>query len=886
MAVQCEYFLLIFGILAVFGSQCNCLKYETGKVYKYTYDTKVLFNDHFSRKESKPQQDVGLHMTMEFDLAPVFQQGDVQMVKIQVTSATLTSLHRSGMEGQLMDMMQFPAYFEYENGIVGRVYTIENDSIFCTNIKKGIISMFQVQTEQGERIELDVSGECKTTYKISGPTIVKQKLKCENLEIAGQHSNENEVFGVSSGSSSTWTYQIENDIVHTMMGSNRHIAVLNMKTTLNAVAMAVQKLTFLSSGAGPDNEIIKAEDFDVAASILKQASNYPIVEMLLPSGSEIQQCSDDSCVKPVDVLKQVKDSLTAEKIATVESAKAFLELLKSLRGVGKDTIAEVMTNPDSYYIVPQLLDIGIATQTPTAQRAMMELLNFDESTNIQYPLRYLLGAAYTTHPGTYLIKDLLGLLKKKPPSMEIKSGLALALGAVVYTFCQDAEQCNDEAVKDYRQTVLELFKKCRDEDCKLLYIRSMGNSGQPQFMKSILQTIADKESSSMLGYTAVKSLRRIPKQYFTEKEVKTLLKIYHCTERTFDSSVRAATAELLLENKPTTAVVRNLLLATMSDTTQFELSSFLSKKIVDMAKYNPTLRWSMLEVLKDQKINNYLSWAQKGKSSAFSSLLAETQDTNATYGLYMEVAKSGVMKKSDMTVNLMGNQSKQKLLNFGIYASGLESLLGEEPDPDAGEEEATAGLGLSILDVLLPPVEFFRGSSGLMSAVWNAPSEPVSALQTSFLLQDHHEKFHLANGLVVDLQVLGVVSIDLTGYVSISLWNRNSESLIRNSGAMVVEGSMTLDSDIGKAGAIFTAEGEAFIDFATDVDFYESPFKMCMQMKRPKIDFKHRLHKYEKAKKFDRSYKSTITKTSHIYDLSYFLSQKNSLECKALLADK
>ena len=48
-----------------------------------------------------------------------------------------------------------------------------------------------------------------------------------------------QVFGVSSGSSSTWTYQIENDIVHTMMGSNRHMAVLNMKSTLNAVALAV-----------------------------------------------------------------------------------------------------------------------------------------------------------------------------------------------------------------------------------------------------------------------------------------------------------------------------------------------------------------------------------------------------------------------------------------------------------------------------------------------------------------------------------------------------------------------------------------------------------------------------------------------------------------------
>ena len=55
--------------------------------------------------------------------------------------------------------------------------------------------------------------------------------------------------------------------------------------------------------------------------------------------------------QPLDVLKRVKDSLTAEKLATSESAKAFLDLLKSLRGVGKDKIAEVMTSSDSYYIV-------------------------------------------------------------------------------------------------------------------------------------------------------------------------------------------------------------------------------------------------------------------------------------------------------------------------------------------------------------------------------------------------------------------------------------------------------------------------------------------------------------------------------------------------------
>ena len=74
------------------------------------------------------------------------------------------------------------------------------------------------------------------------------------------------------------------------------------------------------------------------------------------------------------------------------------------------------------------------------------------------------------------------------------------------------------------------------------------------------------------------------------QEVKTLLKIFHQTDRTFDSSIRAAAAELLLENKPTTTIVRNLLLSAMGDTTQFELSTYLSKKIVDLAKYNSKLR--------------------------------------------------------------------------------------------------------------------------------------------------------------------------------------------------------------------------------------------------------------------------------------------------------
>lgn len=55
--------------------------------------------------------------------------------------------------------------------------------------------------------------------------------------------------------------------------------------------------------------------------------------------------------QPLDVLKKLKDSLTSEKLATAESGKAFIEMLRTFRNAGKITIEEVLTNRDSYNIV-------------------------------------------------------------------------------------------------------------------------------------------------------------------------------------------------------------------------------------------------------------------------------------------------------------------------------------------------------------------------------------------------------------------------------------------------------------------------------------------------------------------------------------------------------
>ena len=50
----------------------------------------------------------------------------------------------------------------------------------------------------------------------------------------------------------------------------------------------------------------------------------------------------------------------------------------------------------------------------------------------------------------------------------------------------------------------------------------------------------------------------------------------------------------------------------------------------------------------------------------------------------------------------------------------------------------------------------------------------------NYLLHDHKESLLLGNGLHIKIEVTGVVSLDLSGSLSVSLWNKNARSLVRN----------------------------------------------------------------------------------------------------------
>lgn len=152
-----------------------------------------------------------------------------------------------------------------------------------------------------------------------------------------------------------------------------------------------------------------------------------------------------------------------------------------------------------------------------------------------------------------------------------------------------------------------------------------------------------------------------------------------------------------------------------------------------------------------------------------------------------------------------------------------------------------AGMSLRLLNFQLRPFVFFTGTGELMGHVWSGTaSEPTAMFQGNILLSDYGESYPLINGFLVEQQMRGVLSLDLSGEIQISLWNRNSHSVVHTRGSLLFQGSQTVltNQRTTSASKQFSFGGATQLDFVTDLDFYSTPFKMCMQITQPEFVFR------------------------------------------------
>lgn len=64
------------------------------------------------------------------------------IIFLQVIIVFIFSFVRFEVKGELVKFIKYFIYFEYIDGVIGRVYILEVELIFCVNVKKGFLFLF------------------------------------------------------------------------------------------------------------------------------------------------------------------------------------------------------------------------------------------------------------------------------------------------------------------------------------------------------------------------------------------------------------------------------------------------------------------------------------------------------------------------------------------------------------------------------------------------------------------------------------------------------------------------------------------------------------------------------------------------------------------------
>lgn len=75
-----------------------------------------------------------------------------------------------------------------------------------------------------------------------------------------------------------------------------------------------------------------------------------------------------------------------------------------------------------------------------------------------------------------------------------------------------------QTIAEYVNYVETEMKSCEEEECKLLYVRSMGNAGLAKFLPSLLNQALNSKSSTV-SLTAIQGLRRMKISDFNDQVV-------------------------------------------------------------------------------------------------------------------------------------------------------------------------------------------------------------------------------------------------------------------------------------------------------------------------------------------------------------------------------
>lgn len=877
----------ITGLLTALPSPAVRQPYEQDITYHYQYEFTISLNDNMNQSTSTGRS-VGYKVTANALISNVWQNNEdpeelllkleINKPKLHVTKLHLTPTQLQYHLSKLDQISDTPIYIHWIAGHIKSIYG-STETISIINLKKGIASLFQIQLKSKNSTELDTSGYCSVSYYPQQNFIRKLKKNCRHSTNSKQFRHPNQIQSLALQHENEIIYELVKNyyVIKSAIGNEKVKIYMNVWKNTSVIILSQMKLTLKQETKNKYK--IKAFNVEKAIYLLSKAVRTQFIKDTLLTELDNQVCIEN-CKSIKNVLKDYHHHLINGNLATLKSTVAFLKLLEQFRSVSNKDIIDILKSTKYKRILPQLIDILAASQIESAVKIAKETIDFSDDGN-DLTERFLLGLSTASHPSYTLVNDLLNFVKTKFTNEKLKTAALMTLGALTNSYYKKNNNNGSKLIQEIQNYLIKELEECNtDENCALIYLHALKNAALPDTIPILFKYIKRNGKASSTAMMAIKAAAAAIDYVLSDQDKILLKKIYHQLWKYHDSTARIISAELLIKGNLEKNELEELILS-LSNQDNPELSTFIHAKLEEIMENNHTLRNSLNEILKNSTVNNYYNIAQKGSSAVFKRLITVGDTANFTFGVNMEMITGGMLKRSAFDLTLNTYEEELKLLSIGLFTGGFGT---SDDTTDIPAEEETAGMELNIFGVNLRPLTFFTGRGELMSHVWSGTaSEQTPILQGNYLFMDSSELFGLQNGLLIDLNLKGVLSLDLSGSIQISLWNKNAHSVLLVNASVLMTQSVQVDTLYAKSGVDYMMGGESVLDITTNLDFYEKPSKLCIQVQQPHSIFKQNIRKMESVPGSKHLIRTLRKKTFYIPGKSFALHKKNYLACAAML---
>ncbi|XP_014795886.1 PREDICTED: microsomal triglyceride transfer protein large subunit-like [Calidris pugnax] len=822
--------LLCFSFLSTAKGNLQLLSFQPRTLYQYRYSLDVQL-DYTS---TPSPQGAWLGAEGLVQLQQLWKdQGGEELLQVQIRDlkAQQQPEDRSSPPAEIalsqktQAELQQPVFISWSSGKVKAFYGDETESILISNLKRGIISLLQLQPHAGTAVEEDISGSCQVTYTMSNHSIMKVKDLLSCTKPNSRFTSVNKIFGVQWQPTSRSRYVVKDNLLQSVLAEESHVVSPALRSTTSIKISSRQQLQLVSPPMPTPAEVAGKSLEDVLAGT--ERKHQPLGMASLPFRRICTHCpSLRAYLKAFDSQKVKVDT---SKAATMWQFQRFIQMLRSAKK--RDVLQLLRRAPEE--MLPFVVEAAVAAQSVASLAALSDFLDFGKEPKSLLE-KFLYAAAFSPRPSGELLHLVLDKLDGKQLAPEVWETGIVAVGSLVGKLCQQ-KLCGLQEVERGVETILGGLREAKEESEMVIYLLALGNAVLPETIPTILDYA--EEGPATVATVAISALRRFPAQHISDKVKRAMRRIFHEKRKSYEKTCRLAAAEVLLDNEPSPMDVINILLATKELET--ETATFLLLKVQNSlhADHHPA-RKILKDIMRDPRINNYNFFSKAGISSSFSGPLTVTQDLLSTFGLDLLFLEGGFLRKSVSDFSLLSQGQQLRAVQVTIEAQGMESMLGENVLEGEEEPELMAGMSAVFFDVQLRPIVFFQGYTDLMAKVLLSSGEPTSVVKGNFLLMDHHQVIPLQSGLQVAFKLQGGLGLDISANMDVSVWEQELKTSINTRGSLTIDFQAELDAPFLQATLRSQMEAEASIHFDTMLRFSGSPVLMCLQLREEQVPYR------------------------------------------------